>query len=62
MLLVAGAGAGGQELMKQCGSDLLPRGWSLVTCLVGPTGDRQELCEALAAVLGHCQYKAAMCF
>lgn len=31
-------------------------------CLLGPTGDWQELHKALAAVLGHCLNKAAMCF
>lgn len=38
------------------------RRWWLVTCLCGPTGGGQKLCEALAAVLGHCQDKAVVCF
>lgn len=32
------------------------------SCLLGPMGDRQKLHKALAAVLGHWQNKAAMCF
>lgn len=33
-----------------------------VACLLGPRGDGQKLDEALAAMLGHCQCKAAVCF